>query len=32
MGQGLGKNTPVVLSLGKGNYEALIALHGQWVR
>ena len=32
MGQGLGKNTPVVLSLGKGNYEALIARHGQWVR
>lgn len=32
MGQGLGKNSPLVLSLGKENYEALIARHGQWVR
>lgn len=32
MGQGLGKNTPVVLTLGRDNYEALIARHGQWVR
>jgi ATP-dependent Clp protease adapter protein ClpS len=29
---GLGKNSPVVLSLGKANYEALIERHGQWVR
>lgn len=32
MGQGLGENSPVVLSLGRGNYEALINRHGQWVR
>lgn len=32
MGQGLGRNSPVVLSLGKENYEALIDRHGQWVR
>lgn len=32
MGQGLGKNSAVVLSLGKENYEALIARHGQWMR
>lgn len=32
MGQGLGENSPVVLSLGRGNYEALIKRHGQWVR
>ena len=32
MGQGLGKNSPLVLSLGKENYEALIDRHGQWVR
>lgn len=32
MGQGLGKNTPVVLSLGRENYEALIGRHGQFVR
>lgn len=32
MGQGLGKNSPVQLSLGKENYEALISRHGQWVR
>lgn len=32
MGQGLGRNSPVQLSLGKDNYEALIERHGQWVR
>lgn len=32
MGTGLGKNSPVVLTLGKENYEALIDRHGQWVR
>jgi len=32
MGQGLSKNSPVQLSLGKENYEALIERHGQWVR
>lgn len=32
MGWGLGKNSPVVLSLGRENYEAMIARHGQWVR
>lgn len=32
MGQGLGKNSPVVLSLGRENYEALISRHGQYVR
>ena len=32
MGQGLGLNSPVQLSLGKENYEALISRHGQWVR
>lgn len=32
MGQGLGYFSPVVLSLGKENYEALIDRHGQWVR
>jgi hypothetical protein len=32
MGTGLGKNSPVVLSLGKGNFESLIERHGQWVR
>lgn len=32
MGQGLGENSPVVLSLGRANYEALIKRHGQWVR
>ena len=32
MGQGLGKNSPVQLELGKENYEALIQRHGQWVR
>jgi len=28
----LGKNSPVQLSLGKDNYEALIERHGQWIR
>ena len=32
MGQGLSKNSPVQLELGKENYEALIGRHGQWVR
>lgn len=32
MGVGLGKNSPVQLSLGKDNYEALIDRHGQWMR
>ena len=32
MGQGLGKNSPVVLTFGKSNYEALIDRHGQWMR
>lgn len=32
MAQGLGKNSPVVLSLGRENYEALIERHGQYVR
>ena len=32
MGQGLGRNSPVQLSLGKDNYEALIERHGQWIR
>jgi hypothetical protein len=32
MGFGLGKHSPIVLSLGKGNYEAMIERHGQWVR
>ena len=32
MGVGLGRNSPVVLSLGKDNYEALIDRHGQWIR
>lgn len=32
MGQGLGRNSPVRLTLGKENYEALIDRHGQWVR
>ncbi len=32
MGQGLGRNSPVVLSLGRENYEALIDRHGQWMR
>lgn len=32
MGQGLGRNSPVQLTLGKDNYEALIERHGQWIR
>lgn len=32
MGQGLGKNSPIVLSLGKESYEAMIDRHGQYVR
>lgn len=32
MGVGLGRNSPVQLSLGKDNYEALIERHGQWMR
>lgn len=32
MGQGLGRNSPVQLTLGKDNYEALIDRHGQWIR
>jgi len=32
MAQGLGKNSPVVLSLGRESYEALIERHGQYVR
>lgn len=30
--QGLGKRSPVHLSLGRENYEALVGRHGQWVR
>jgi hypothetical protein len=29
---GLGKNTPIVLSLGKQNFEAMISRHGQYIR
>jgi hypothetical protein len=32
VGWGLGKRTPIVLSLGKGNYEAMLDRHGQNVR
>ena len=32
MAYGLGKNSPVVIRLGKSNYGALIERHGQWVR
>jgi hypothetical protein len=32
MAAGLGKNSPVVLSLGRANYEALLDRHGQNVR
>jgi hypothetical protein len=32
MGWGLGKNSPIVLSLGKANYEAMLDRHGQNVR
>jgi hypothetical protein len=32
MGYGLGKDSPIVLSLGKSNFEALVLRHGQYVR
>ncbi|GHU65055.1 hypothetical protein FACS189447_03310 [Spirochaetia bacterium] len=32
MGWGLGKNSPIVLSLGRGNYEAMLLRHGQNIR
>jgi hypothetical protein len=32
MGWGLGKNSPIVLSLGRSNYEAMLERHGQNVR
>jgi hypothetical protein len=32
MGYGLSKDSPVKLTLGKDNYEALITRHGQWIR
>lgn len=32
MAQGLGKNSPITLSLGKESYEAMIERHGQYVR
>jgi hypothetical protein len=32
MPQGLSKGSPVQLTLGKANYEALIERHGQWLR
>ena len=32
MGYGLGRDSPVVLSLGKSNFEALIDRHSQWLR
>jgi hypothetical protein len=32
MGYGLQKGSPVQLTLGKDNYEALIERHGQWIR
>lgn len=32
MGVGLGKNSPVILSFTRENYEALIDRHGQWIR
>ncbi|GHU22222.1 hypothetical protein FACS1894172_15590 [Spirochaetia bacterium] len=32
MGFGLGKNSPVKVSLSRENYEAMIDRHGQWVR
>jgi Fe-S cluster assembly iron-binding protein IscA len=32
MGYGLGRDSPVVLSLGKTNYESMLARHGQNVR
>jgi len=32
MGWGLGKNSPITLSLGRNNYEAMLDRHGQNVR
>ena len=32
IGVGLGRGSPIQLSLGKDNYEALIDRHGQWIR
>lgn len=32
MGTGLGRNSPVKLTLGRENYEALLERHGQWIR
>ena len=32
MGFGLQKGSPVQLTLGKDNYEALLERHGQWIR
>jgi hypothetical protein len=32
MGYGLGKDSPVILSLGKANYESMLDRHGQNVR
>ena len=32
MGVGLGENSPIVLSLGRSNYEAMIQRHGQFIR
>jgi hypothetical protein len=32
MGVGLGKNSPVILSQNRVNFEALIDRHGQWLR
>ena len=29
---GLGKNSPIILSQSRGNFEALIERHGQWLR
>ena len=32
MAAGLGKNSPIQLTLSRENYEALILRHGQYVR
>lgn len=32
MGNALGENSPVILSLGRSNYESLISRHGQFMR
>jgi hypothetical protein len=32
MGIGLGRNSPIVLSQNRANFESLITRHGQWVR